>query len=64
MTDGPYLVDEFGELIPLRSEGCPNCGQQFATRQARTCWKCGAPLDDGEQADNSVQPPPKPHDGG
>ncbi|MEU1386086.1 MULTISPECIES: zinc ribbon domain-containing protein [unclassified Nonomuraea] len=57
MTDDPYLVDEFGEPIPLRPEGCPNCGQQFATRQARTCWKCGAPLDDEDQADSGVAPP-------
>jgi len=36
----PYLISEFGEIVPLRPDGCPVCGADFITRTAARCWRC------------------------
>lgn len=44
MTEQPYII-EFGEIVYLRPDGCPECGATIVTETARSCTRCGAQFD-------------------
>jgi ribosomal protein L37AE/L43A len=41
-NDEPCMVDEFGEVIALRPDGCPSCGAKLVKATAQECWRCNA----------------------
>lgn len=39
----PYMVDPtFGEAVPVRPDGCPECGAGLVSIYAHSCWRCEA----------------------
>ena len=54
MTEEPYLINEFGEIVYFRPGGCPNpeCDATEITETARSCHRCGAQFEPWNESDH------------